>query len=77
MGKILMDKSTGFVSADELVQLAEPPKDLSVGDYSPNTTGIMCASAVTASISAITASITAASGAMGDNCPTTACTSRC
>ena len=71
MGKILMDKSTGFVPEDELIQLAEPPKDLSVGDYVANSTALACG------ISAITASISAASAAWGDNCPTTACTSRC
>jgi hypothetical protein len=72
MHQVPTDRSTGFVPEDELVQLAEPPRDLSVGDYvSPNSTALVCG------ITAVTASITAASSAMGDNCPTTACTSRC
>ncbi|MEV4297231.1 class II lanthipeptide, LchA2/BrtA2 family [Microbispora rosea] len=71
MGNMLTTRSTGFVPEDELIQLAEPPQELSVGDAAPNSTALACG------ISAVTLSVTTLSLAMGDNCPSTACTSRC
>ncbi|MGW2373376.1 class II lanthipeptide, LchA2/BrtA2 family [Kitasatospora sp. NPDC001683] len=61
MSDILMDASTGFVSADELVLLAEEPDDLAAG------TGVWCATAV----------IVGASAALQGGCPTSGCTTRC
>lgn len=65
MGEIPLDTSTGFVPEGELIELADAPDDLFAG---PST--ILCASAVISAASAV-------SSAIGDACPTTACTSRC
>ncbi|MEV7802431.1 hypothetical protein AB0O28_05735 [Microbispora sp. NPDC088329] len=67
MADLIKDASTGFVPVDELVQLAEVPDDLVAG---VNASGILCATA-------ITASITGVSVALGGACPTQACTNYC
>jgi hypothetical protein len=64
MSDILMDATTGFVSEDELVQLAEEPSELAAG------TGIPCATA-------ISGVIVGASAALQGGCPTSGCTHRC
>ncbi|MDA2803849.1 class II lanthipeptide, LchA2/BrtA2 family [Nocardiopsis suaedae] len=69
MSNLPMDRSTGYISVDELVELAEPPGGFVGGDAQVQST-IAC-------VSATVASATAVSAAMGDNCPSTACTSRC
>ncbi|WP_017626720.1 class II lanthipeptide, LchA2/BrtA2 family [Nocardiopsis chromatogenes] len=68
MSNLPMDRSTGYISVDELVELAEPPAGFAGGDAQAQSTP---------AISATVASATAISAAMGDNCPSTACTSRC
>ncbi|MCQ8769244.1 hypothetical protein V7793_11645 [Streptomyces sp. KLMMK] len=67
MSDIIMDATTGFVSAEELVQLAEEPNELAAGAAA---TGILCATA-------ITGVITTASAALQGGCPTSGCTVRC
>jgi hypothetical protein len=64
-----MDKTTGYVSEDELIQLAEAPEDSAGGVVAPASTWA-CVSVVVSAASAI-------SSAVGDACPTTACTTRC
>lgn len=63
------DQSTGFVSEDELQQLAEPPEAFA-GDaeMNPYTAGVVCTTIATAvGISAI----------LQDMCPTSACSTAC
>ncbi|MFE1766794.1 hypothetical protein ACFW81_21600 [Streptomyces angustmyceticus] len=67
MSDILKDSTTGFVSEEELVQLAEEPNELAAGAAA---TGILCATA-------ITSAITVASSALQGGCPTSGCTVRC
>lgn len=69
MGVLPMDKTTGYVSEDELIQLAEAPED-SAGSVVSPASSWLCVSAVASAVSAI-------STAVGDACPTTACTHRC
>ena len=69
MGILPMDKSTGYIAEDELVQLAEAPDD-SAGAMVAPASSWLCVSAVVSALSAI-------SSAIGDACPTTACTTRC
>ncbi|MDA2811549.1 class II lanthipeptide, LchA2/BrtA2 family [Nocardiopsis sp. RSe5-2] len=69
MSNLPMDKSTGYVSVDELVELAEPPAGFAGGDAQVQST-LACAIASVTAVSVI-------SQAAGDNCPSTACTSRC
>ncbi|GAB2519212.1 class II lanthipeptide, LchA2/BrtA2 family [Nocardiopsis aegyptia] len=72
MNKIHLDKSTGFVNEEELLQLAEPPEGfVGEGGVEVNSTTIVCG------ITAVSTITVGASAAWGDACPTTACTSRC
>ncbi|MGK5547539.1 hypothetical protein ACSNOH_22800 [Streptomyces sp. URMC 127] len=67
MSDILMDATTGYISADELVELAEEPSELAAGAAASS---ILCAAGVTTAI-------TTASAAMQGGCPTSGCTWRC
>ncbi|MUL42622.1 hypothetical protein FZ103_15825 [Streptomonospora sp. PA3] len=71
MNRITRDAETGYVPEEELLQLTEPADDLVAGAAEVQSTTVVCG------ISAVTSAITAASAAMGDNCPTTACTTYC
>ncbi|MFD0775075.1 hypothetical protein ACFQZ2_14165 [Streptomonospora algeriensis] len=71
MNRIIRDAETGYVSEDELLELTEPADNLVAGAAEVQSTAVVCG------ISAVTSAITAASSAMGDNCPTTACTTYC
>ncbi|WP_030075694.1 class II lanthipeptide, LchA2/BrtA2 family [Streptomyces baarnensis] len=66
MGDIAMTDATGYVSADELVELADAPESLAAG-FTPT---IIPATAVTTVI-------VGASAAMQGGCPTSGCTKRC
>ncbi|MDT0302482.1 hypothetical protein [Streptomonospora wellingtoniae] len=73
MSKLPMDKSTGFIPEDELVQLAEPPEDFAGGDVQTQS----FTTAVCAGVSAIVSAASTISIAAGGGCPTTACTTQC
>ncbi len=64
MSDILMDATTGFVSEDELVLLADEPSELAAG------TGLLC-------VTAVTGVVVGASAALQGGCPTSGCTNRC
>ncbi|WP_424889595.1 hypothetical protein [Streptomyces sp. XH2] len=67
MSDILMDATTGFISEDELVEIAVEPSELAAGAAASS---ILCGAG-------ITTAITTASAAFGGGCPTSGCTSRC
>ncbi|MFE5492205.1 hypothetical protein ACFQ7Z_19980 [Streptomyces virginiae] len=67
MSAIVKDATTGFVSEEELVQLAEEPSELAAGAAA---SGILCGAG-------ITTAITTFSAAMQGGCPTSGCTGRC
>jgi hypothetical protein len=64
-----MDKTTGYVSEDELIQLAEAPEDSAGGVVAPASSWLC--------VSAVASAVVTVSQAIGDACPTTACTTRC
>ncbi|GHB75147.1 hypothetical protein GCM10010347_51880 [Streptomyces cirratus] len=61
MGDIAMNDATGYVSAEELIELSEAPDSLAAG-WTPTI---------------ITTVVVGASAAMQGGCPTSACTKRC
>ncbi|WP_156727570.1 class II lanthipeptide, LchA2/BrtA2 family [Streptomyces apocyni] len=63
MGNIAMNDATGYVSADELVELADAPESLAAG--------------ITPTILPATGVIVGASAALQGGCPTSGCTKRC
>ncbi|MFE5871740.1 hypothetical protein ACFQ6V_24270 [Streptomyces roseifaciens] len=64
MSDILMDATTGFISAEELTEIAEEPSELAAGAAASTP---WCAIGATAGISA----------ALQGGCPTSGCTWRC
>lgn len=61
MDNIAMNDITGYVSADELVELADAPESLAAG-WTP---------------ALVTSVVVGASAAMQGGCPTSGCTTRC
>ncbi|GHI88921.1 class II lanthipeptide, LchA2/BrtA2 family [Streptomyces xanthophaeus] len=66
MGNIAMNDATGYVSADELIELADAPDALAAG-FTPT---IIPATA-------ISTVIVGGSAALQGGCPTSGCTKRC